>query len=298
MVNNVLYVFGGYNGVTHQVFDETWRFDPMAAAGARWSQVTSAPLSQPRAYIAGAAADGLIYAIGGDNYAPTTPITGTLVPLNTVERLDPAAGSPAWQPVASLPTTRGDMSAWAFDSNAPNSLAGQIVVAGGGWFSPDSAGYRYDIASNTWSSFGSLVDPTRNYAAAQLDNQLYAIGGYKVTSAGGEAATFVQRYDVSTVLVTPSPTSIPPSATPVPPSATPVPPSATPVPPSPTEPAATATSVPPTAPAATVTPGCDGYAVQRALQRREHAGLLLRRRAISRLPRGHLRLCRRHVPAV
>jgi hypothetical protein len=261
VVNNALYVFGGYNGVTHQVFDETWRFDPMAAAGARWSLVASAPLSQPRAYIAGAAADGLIYAIGGDNYAPTTPITGTLVPLNTVERLDPAAASPQWQTVAALPTTRGDMSAWAFDSSVPNSLAGQIVVAGGGWFAPDSSAYRYDIAGNTWNTFGSLVDPTRNYGAAQLDNQLYAIGGYKITSTGAEAATFVQRYDVSTVAVTPTATSVPPSATPVPPSATPVPPSATSVPPSATPvapsataPAATATAVPPTAPAATSTP--------------------------------------------
>src|SRR5436190_1743083 len=70
--DNKLYIFGGFSALgLGQVFTDTWRFDPMAAPGQKWTQLPSANLKLGRAYIAGATLDGKIYAIGGDIWDPT-----------------------------------------------------------------------------------------------------------------------------------------------------------------------------------------------------------------------------------
>ena len=278
VANNKLYVFGGFNQYTAAVYSDTWVFDPLAAVGSRWTQLT-ATLSVPRAYIAGATLDGYIYAVGGDTYTPGTPPTGpngTLVPVTTVERLDPSAATPAWTAVTSLPTALGDMGAWAMPSGSPNVLAGTLVVAGGGWYTPTVSTYQYNPSLGSWAPLNDLGHATRNYGAAQLGNTLYAIGGYQIGAAGQpDAATFVQAYAASPV--TPPPTATA-TVTPVLPSATasattvpgatrtntPPPPTLTLVPPTltviPVGPTATNTAVPPSVtrtavpPSATATP--------------------------------------------
>src|SRR5207253_1490523 len=56
--NNKLYIFGGFSALgAGAVFTDTWRFDPMAVAGAKWTQLSSANLNLGRAYLAGAALD-------------------------------------------------------------------------------------------------------------------------------------------------------------------------------------------------------------------------------------------------
>src|SRR5207237_7594028 len=73
VVSNKLYIFGGFSALgSGAVFTDTWRFDPMAAAGSRWTQLASANLNLGRAYIGAAALDGKIYAIGGDTWKPST----------------------------------------------------------------------------------------------------------------------------------------------------------------------------------------------------------------------------------
>ena len=266
--NNKLYVFGGFNQYNAAVYGDTWVFDPLAAAGSRWTQLT-ANLSVPRTYIAGAALDGYIYAVGGDTYTPGSPATGpngTLVPVTTVERLDPSAATPVWTAVTSLPMALGDMGAWAMPSGSPNALAGTLVIAGGSWYTPTVSTYQYHPDLSSWTALSDLGHATRNYGAAQLGNTLYAVGGYQIGAAGQpDAATFMQAYIASPVTPPPTATAtitaVPPTATA---SATTVPggtstntpfPSATAAPPS-----ATATRVPTTAttspvpPSATTTP--------------------------------------------
>jgi N-acetylneuraminic acid mutarotase len=202
--NNKLYVFGGFNNYTGQVYGDTWVFDPMAAAGSRWTQLAGATLNQPRAYIAGAALDGYLYAVGGDLYTPNnTPPSaggpnGNLIPQTTVERLDLSAPSPTWVTVASLPAARGDMGAWAIPQGSPNTFAGTLVVAGGGWYTPTNNTYQYNPISNSWTELETFTHATRNFGAAVLDNTLYAVGGYDFTANTPDAGTFVQTYSIPT----------------------------------------------------------------------------------------------------
>src|SRR5207248_2364158 len=119
-------IFGGYsyfaNGSTGGVFTDTWRFDPMQPSGSRWTQLATANLNLGRGFIAGATLDGYIYAIGGDTWTPGSP--GTLNPVTNVERMDPSQANPTWQVVAFLPTARGDMGAWAYDTGTGYEISG------------------------------------------------------------------------------------------------------------------------------------------------------------------------------
>jgi N-acetylneuraminic acid mutarotase len=270
VLNNKLYIFGGYNHYQRKVYDDTWVFDPLAPAGQRWTQLASAPLSVARAYIAGAALDGYIYAIGGDTFAeaaPPNPPNADLIPSTVVERLDPTAATPQWQPVASLPTARGDMGAWSFPTGTAGGLGGTIIIGGGVWYTPDAQGYQYVAATDSWAPFANFTHGTRNYAATQWGNRLYAIGGYNVTVVNGvtlaDAAAWTQIYETSATVATPTPwpgtatptnTPVPPTNTPVPPTSTPVPPSATPVPPTSTAVPATSTPLPTNTPVPSATP--------------------------------------------
>ncbi|MGI8589315.1 MAG: S-layer homology domain-containing protein [Chloroflexia bacterium] len=214
--NNKLYIFGGFsslvNGFQGGVFTDTWRFDPMAAAGSKWTQLTSANLNLGRAYIAGATLDGFIYAIGGDTWNPATQ---QLIPQTNVERLDPSQPNPVWVNVASLPTARGDLGAWAYDTGSGFGIAGKVAVAGGHYDVPDNLGYIYTPSTNSWASFPNMVHATRNYGYAQLNGFLYAFGGYDYSANTPDAANFNQAYDASGPPPTPTVTvtGTPPSPT-------------------------------------------------------------------------------------
>jgi plastocyanin len=214
--SNTLYIFGGFsslaNGGTGGVFTDTWKFDPMALPGQKWTQLASANLNLGRGYIAGAQLDGYIYAIGGDIW---TGSPSTLVPVTNVERMDPRLGSPTWTNMASLPTARGDLGAWAYNTGTGYEISGQIAVAGGIYPIPDAQGYIYTPGTNSWASWPNLVHATRNYGAAQLNGFLYAFGGYDYSGGIPSGANFNQRYDatgpVATATITR--TGTPPTAT-------------------------------------------------------------------------------------
>ncbi len=160
VVNNVAYVFGGYDGST--VIPDTYIFDITAPAGSRWT--AGPPLSQARSYIGAAVVDGVIYAVGGDR------LDGTfLSPVTIVERLDTSAPT-AWDDagVADLPVACDEMQAFGFDSTSPYRLAGSVVVAGcGQWPDEYAESLRYNVASNTWDvTFPNLNQARRNHAGA------------------------------------------------------------------------------------------------------------------------------------
>ncbi|MGA7730800.1 MAG: S-layer homology domain-containing protein [Chloroflexia bacterium] len=252
--DNKLYIFGGYNPKpTSTMYSDTWVFNPMAAAGSRWSQIGSANLGTARGFIGGATLDGYIYAIGGNvvSGVVSTTVTSQMV----VERMDPSAGSPTWQTMASLPTARGDLGVWAYNTGTGYEISGKIVVAGGRYPMPDSNAYIYDPGSNSWSAFTSMLRARRNVGYTQLNGMLYAFGGYNVGIAY-DGANDSMVYDGSTGGPTPTMTPVPPTATrtntatatrtntPVPPSATSAPATSTPVVPTQTPVPPTATSIP------------------------------------------------------
>ncbi len=202
--NNKLYIVGGFSALgSGAVFADTWEFDPTRADGQRWRRLTSADLNTPRGYMAGAILDGKLYAIGGDTWNPTTH---TLSPVNNVERLDLTQANPTWTNIASLPTARGDMGAWAYNTGTGYEISGHIAIAGGGYPEPDPTGYLYDPGNDSWGSWASLMHATRNYGATEMDGYLYALGGYDYTNHTPTGANFSQVYDATSPGGTPTPT--------------------------------------------------------------------------------------------
>jgi hypothetical protein len=203
--DNKLYIFGGFsliaNGGQGSVFGDTWRFDPMAATGSKWTQMDAMNLG--RAYIAGAAVDGKLYAVGGDTW---DTVTRTLSPVPNVEMLDLTQPSPVWVDVAPLPAARGDMGAWGYDSGSPYEIAGKVLAAGGNYPVPSSSAYLYNPANNTWTPAASMAHATRNFGFARLNGYLYGFGGYDYTDNTPNGANWNQRYDATTP---PTPTVTP-----------------------------------------------------------------------------------------
>ncbi len=114
-----------------------------------------------------AASDGkYLYQIGGRTN------TGNATALVAVQRLDPTAATPAWEPLASLPAP--------INSGKAVTINGKIYVPGG--VTPaveiDRGQFVYDIAANTWSRLA--VPPVAVHAyslAADPANKLYYMTG-------------------------------------------------------------------------------------------------------------------------
>lgn len=169
--DNKLYTIGGFqSSVAPYLTNQVWCFDPLAPAGSRWVQLPNITIA--RGYISGAIVDSMLYAIGGDTFDGTS-----LYARKWCERLnlnDPGSG---WSRIADLPSPNGDTRAIGFDSDSPYGLPGQIIVAGHGtWPSESVHCYRYDVATNSWSSFASLNRARRNHAAAFIPGDVNANG--------------------------------------------------------------------------------------------------------------------------
>ncbi len=168
---NKLYVFGGYDIGTGMV-NKIWSFDPMAAAGSRWTQM-AATLPTPLGYIPTATSGGFIYLLGGSEY-----VAGNLTDSTHAYRFDPQGGSIV--AVASLPRPTGETRAVA-------QRDGKIWVLGGGRTppSPSNEVDVYDPATNSWSLGPSMIASRRNFAADvnPSTGEVFAVGGYAPTTA-------------------------------------------------------------------------------------------------------------------
>jgi hypothetical protein len=169
--NNKAYVFGGYAASAagcpqDEMSDQTWVFDPMAAAGSKWTNA-NAPLSQARAYIATAVLNGMVYALGGD-----VPGVAQLLDVTPrAERIDPANLAGGWQMITDMPNASSGLpgcdegqAVGLSNSYNPNGI---IVYAGcGQWPSEFADTFVYTAATNSWAPGDPLIDARRNHAGA------------------------------------------------------------------------------------------------------------------------------------
>lgn len=181
VLKNRAIVMGGLsfsaNGCVDDQSAQTWIFNPMAAAGARWKQGPS--LNVARGYITPAVYNGAIFAIGGD-----TNSAGTLIPVATVEAWKPPKGGWNDSAVADLPQACDESQAFGLTAGP---LAGNVVLAGcGQWPNGTGDTFAYDVATNTWSDIGVLADVVRNQAGALVptggSQVMYLLGGYDESS--------------------------------------------------------------------------------------------------------------------
>jgi hypothetical protein len=184
-LGNKAYVLGGMSfstSVPPCVDDQsaqTWIFDPMRAAGARWQQ--GPDLNHARGYITPTVSNGFIYAIGGDINS-----AGTLIAQKTVEAWKP--GTAAWNDsaVADLPVACDESQAF---TQTASQAAGDIVLATcGQWPNGTGDTLWYDKSANSWSRAGTVLLTVRNEAGAFIkvaggQQRMYILGGYDSTNS-------------------------------------------------------------------------------------------------------------------
>ncbi len=165
VVDEKLYVIGGYVGGGGQIFSTLEVYDPLKDT---W--VTKADMPTPRFRLATSVVEGIIYAIGGtqDNFADSD--------LGTVEAYDPTTNT--WTEKAEMPTQRHSMSA--------SNVDGKIYVIGGGQ-GPVGNGANavtivpqvevYDPVRNTWVKKPDMPAPRGGHTASVVNGKIYLAGG-------------------------------------------------------------------------------------------------------------------------
>lgn len=161
--NNKLYVFGGFV-INIGMVDTVYEFDPMAAAGSRWTLKT-ATLPVALGYIPTATIGNYIYLAGGSEY------DGALSDTQNLYRYDPAADSF---------TTLAAMTTATSNSGAVTMFGETMWVVGGGFNATVQDVQVYDPAANTWTAAPIVPDARRNFAMAidPATGKIFATGGY------------------------------------------------------------------------------------------------------------------------
>lgn len=182
--NNKIYVFGGLStAVSPYTSNQTWVYDPVASAGTRWSQITTANLSLARSYISGILVNGKIYALGGDIYSGAS-----LYAQKRCEVFDPTNPVVGWQTIADLPDSSGETRVFGFDATSPYQFTNKIIIAGNGkWQNETNQCFSYDIPTNTWSTFTNLLQARRNHAGVFIPGTLDTNGVPGIWVFGGRA---------------------------------------------------------------------------------------------------------------
>ena len=176
-LNAKLYVFGGSSAGSYQ--SAAYVYDPAAAAGSRWTIFQ--PMSLERGYLAGVAANGKIFAIGGSNSASAN--------LNYVEAYDPADGY--WHPVTHMQEARGGPGVFA--------VGNTIYACGGGWSTYLDSCEVYDTTQGYFGSWAThpaiLIEGRRTFGYANIGPVLYAIAGWN-----GSYLTSAERWSYESFL--------------------------------------------------------------------------------------------------
>jgi hypothetical protein len=224
VANNKLYILGGFN-INVASTNQIWQFDPTAAVGAKWTQMTNTP--EGIMYAPTAAINGVIYVGGASDYQG-----GTVVDTANSFSFNPTTNSIGT--IAAIPRATGETRGLNFNGN--------MYVMGGGRVAPNPSSEVdiYNPGTNSWSLGVPFVHARRNFPTdTNGTDHIWLSGGYDVDGitplASMEIFTCPQASPTPTATATATPTSSPPpTATPtatVAPRATPTPrPRSTPAP--------------------------------------------------------------------
>ncbi len=163
-VDGKLYVYGGQT--TGGVYSNSAHvYDPAAAAGSRWTVLPN--MATTRGFLAGAAVNGKVYAVGGRD--------GVTANFDYVEAFDPADG--LWHTVTAMGAARGGPGAM---------VAGDLLIAcGGGWTTYLNTCEVYDTTqgyAGDWETLSmTMIQGRRTYGYASLPEAIYAVSGFNGT---------------------------------------------------------------------------------------------------------------------
>ncbi|HZA61097.1 MAG TPA: kelch repeat-containing protein [Actinomycetota bacterium] len=172
VIDGVIYVVGG---VTRGSGDSTVVATVEAYNPATRTWSTRAPMPAPRADMAVAVVDGILYAIGGWVVPPPGDGPCAYTSVGTVEAYDPVTDT--WTARASMPTARALLGAGTVNGIV-YALGGQVVGP-----TPDEGTLflatveAYDPATDTWTARAPM--PTRRFAlgVGEIGGLVYAVGG-------------------------------------------------------------------------------------------------------------------------
>ncbi len=195
------------------------------AVAAEWE--TRAPMPTPRAALAGAQLDGIVYALGGyvepfvvyatneaynpatDSWTPRAPMsTPRYVPgaaatggrlyvvggnnggtiLSSVEAYDPASNT--WTSRASMPTARSNVSAVAAN--------GLVYALGGGYYGSLNVVEAYHPLTDSWAVLAPMPTSRLQFAAVETGGAIYAMGGFDESNPALGSLAVVEAYDIAT----------------------------------------------------------------------------------------------------
>lgn len=220
VVEDKLYVLGGYVGSTFTPTDEVFEYDPASnqwtmkarmpsARGAAMTGVmdgkiyviggepgrrendvydpaadewtSGARMPTGREHLAGAAIDSLIYVVGGRGGGMNHGALEAYAPQSDI-----------WYTLADMPTARGGLAATAFD--------GKLYVFGGEFFGATSGVFEeteeYDPTTNTWRTLEPMPHPRHGMGAVTVRDSIFIIGGGPVAGFGVT--------DVNSIFIPPS----------------------------------------------------------------------------------------------
>ena len=184
VVAGKIYAIGGLDSGPLGTNEE---YDP---ATDTWTTKASMPTARSRFAIT--VYQGKIYVMGGTT--GSGDIMGQQLATDANEVYDPLTDT--WETKTSLPTPRHDLGA--------QTVNGKIYTLSGirreALFITLRFGVTevYDPADDSWTTKASILTSVWGYASTVVDNKIYVIGGWNMTSSGWSPAKSNQVYDTET----------------------------------------------------------------------------------------------------
>ena len=146
---------------------------------ARWSK--AAPFPEPEEELYGVAANGKMYVMGGYG------VNGD--PVGMLWEYDPATDK--WTKKTSMPR-KAHHAALAEYKGKIYVFGGYTLYQGGGWEPIDNT-WEYDPAKDSWKALAPMLGKRGSPIAAEVNGQIYVIGGAIPEPGTNEAAVFPNR---------------------------------------------------------------------------------------------------------